>query len=129
MPQIEVTFDIDANGIVNCFRQGQGDEQGTEDHHPGLGRSVGRGHRTDGARGRRGERRSRQGPQATLVEAKNQGESLIHSTEKNLSEHGEKVDEGTRTAITAAVAELKEVLDGEDVEAIKAKSQALPRPR
>ena len=60
VPQIEVTFDIDANGIVSRQRQGQGHEQGAEDHHPGLGRALGRRHREDG-QGGRGERRGRQG--------------------------------------------------------------------
>ena len=60
VPQIEVTFDIDANGIGQRQRQGQGHEQGAEDHHPGLGRALGRRHRQDG-QGGRGERRGRQG--------------------------------------------------------------------
>ncbi|MEO0820810.1 MAG: Hsp70 family protein, partial [Pseudomonadota bacterium] len=123
IPQIEVTFDIDANGIVNVSAKdkGTGKEQKitiqasgglSDDDIDRMVREAEENAEADKAR-------------RALVEAKNQGESLIHSTEKNLSEHGEKVDEGTRTAITAAVAELKEVLDGEDVEAIKAKSQAL----
>ena len=62
MPQIEVTFDIDANGIVQCRRQGQGDRQGTGDPHPGVGRPVGRRHRADG-QGRRDARRRGQGAQ------------------------------------------------------------------
>ncbi|MEO0960310.1 MAG: Hsp70 family protein, partial [Pseudomonadota bacterium] len=60
-----------------------------------------------------------------VVEAKNQAESLIHSTEKSLSEHGDKVDEPTKDGITAAVAALREVLDGEDADEIQARTQAL----
>ncbi|MEM7711361.1 MAG: Hsp70 family protein, partial [Pseudomonadota bacterium] len=60
-----------------------------------------------------------------LVEAKNQGESMLHSTEKSLSDHGDKVDEETRTAIELAMGDLKEALEGEDAEAITAKSQTL----
>ena len=60
-----------------------------------------------------------------LVEAKNQAESLIHSTEKSLKEHGDKVSEADRTAIADAIAELKTAVEGDDVEAIKAKTQAL----
>ena len=56
MPQVEVTFDIDANGIVQRLGQGQGDRQGAADPHPGLGRSVGSRYRQDG-QGRRGARR------------------------------------------------------------------------
>jgi molecular chaperone DnaK len=59
VPQIEVTFDIDANGIVQRFGQGQGHRQGAADPHPGIGRSFRRRHREDG-QGRRGQRRERQ---------------------------------------------------------------------
>ncbi|MEM9122118.1 MAG: Hsp70 family protein, partial [Pseudomonadota bacterium] len=52
-------------------------------------------------------------------------ESLIHSTEKSLAEHGDKVDEPTKEAITAAIAALKEVLDGESAEEIQARTQSL----
>ena len=63
VPQIEVTFDIDANGIVNVHARGQGHRQGAADPHPGLGRPVGRRHREDG-QGRRGARRGGQEAQA-----------------------------------------------------------------
>ena len=89
VPQVEVTFDIDANGIVSVTRQGQGDRQGTEDPHPGVGRSVeadinkmvkeAESHAADDKKRR------------DLAEAKNQGDALIHSTEKALSEHGDKI--------------------------------------
>jgi molecular chaperone DnaK len=74
--------------------QGQGHRQGAADPHPGLGRPVGRRHREDG-QGRRGQcrepTRSRE-----LVEAKNQAESLIHSTEKSLKDYGDKVAAGPK---------------------------------
>jgi len=60
-----------------------------------------------------------------LVEARNQGESLVHSTEKSLADHGDKVDAETKTSIETAISELKTALEGEDPEAITAKSQAL----
>jgi molecular chaperone DnaK len=60
-----------------------------------------------------------------LVEARNHAEALVHSTEKALSEHGDKVDPATKTAIETALADLKSVNSGEDLSAIQAKSQAL----
>ena len=60
-----------------------------------------------------------------LVEAKNQGEAILHSTEKALAEHGDKVGAPEKTAIETGVTDLKTALEGEDVEAIQAKTQAL----
>ena len=60
-----------------------------------------------------------------MVDAKNQGEAMIHSAEKSLAEHGDKVSEADKEAITAAVASLKTALEGEDVEHIKAKTNEL----
>ena len=57
--------------------------------------------------------------------AMNGAESLVHSTEKSLAEHGDKVDEETKTAIETAIAELKEALEGDEAEPIKEKTQAL----
>ena len=90
VPQIEVTFDIDANGIVSVQAQGQGDRQGAADPHPGLGRSVGSRHPAHG-QGGRGERRSRQAaPRARRGQATRR-DGLIHQVEKNLKEHGDKI--------------------------------------
>ncbi len=101
VPQIEVTFDIDANGIVLGDRQGQGDQQGTADPHPGVGWAVGRRHPEDGQGGRKPCRRgTRSGAKAW--EAKNQADALIHSTEKALGEHGDKVGAEEKTAIENA---------------------------
>jgi molecular chaperone DnaK len=60
-----------------------------------------------------------------LVEARNQADALVHATEQQLSEHGDKIGETEKNAIETAVTELKEVKEGEDVEAINAKTQAL----
>ena len=60
-----------------------------------------------------------------LVEARNQGEALIHSTEKTLSEYGDKISEADKSTIEQAVADLKSALEGEDLSAINGKSQAL----
>ena len=124
VPQIEVTFDIDANGIVNVSAQGQGHRQGAADPHPGVGRPVAR------PTSRRWSRTRRRTPRRTRsarpqVEAKNHAEALIHSTEKALAEHGSKVGEAERKAIENAIADLKEALKGDDAEAIQAKTNAL----
>ena len=60
-----------------------------------------------------------------LVEAKNQGEALVHSGEKSLADYGDKVSEADKSAIEAAIAELKTALEGDDLEAIKAKTEAM----
>ena len=123
VPQIEVTFDIDANGIVNVSAKdkGTGREQKitiqasgglSDDDIEKMVREAEENAEADKAR-------------RALVEAKNQGESLIHQTEKSLAEHGDKVGDEVKTAITTAVTELKTALEGEDVEDIKAKTQAL----
>ncbi|MEL6336623.1 MAG: molecular chaperone DnaK [Pseudomonadota bacterium] len=123
VPQVEVTFDIDANGIVNVSAKdkGTGREQKitiqasgglSDDDIEKMVREAEENAEADKAR-------------RALVEAKNQGESLVHSTEKSLAEHGDKVGDEVKTAITTAVTELKTALEGEDVEDIKAKTQAL----
>ncbi len=123
VPQIEVTFDIDANGIVNVSAKdkGTGKEQkitiqasgGLDDD--AIDRMVREAEENAEADKRRRE----------TVEAKNNAEALIHATERSLSEHGDKVDEATKTAIETARDELRTALEGEDAEAIKAKHQAL----
>jgi len=60
-----------------------------------------------------------------VVEARNHGEALVHSTEKAMSDHGDKVGQAEKDAITAAIADLKSALEGDDAEAISAKTQTL----
>jgi len=123
MPQIEVTFDIDANGIVNVSARdkGTGKEQRITIQASGglsdtdIDRMV-----KEAEENAEADKQRRK-----LVEAKNHAESLIHATEKSVKEHGDKVDEATREAITSAISALKEVTDGEDVEAIELKTNAL----
>jgi molecular chaperone DnaK len=123
LPQIEVTFDIDANGIVNVSARDKGtskEQRITIQASGGLTdadieRMVKEAEENAEADKKRKE----------LVEARNQAESLIHATEKSVREHGDKVDQATRDAIAAAVAELKEVSGGDAAEAIAAKSQVL----
>jgi molecular chaperone DnaK len=123
MPQIEVAFDIDANGIVNVSAKdrGTGKEQQIQIQASGglsdddIERMVkdAESHATE-------DKKKRE-----LVEARNQAEALMHSTEKSLAEYGEKVSAEDKDDIAAALAELRTALDGEDAAAVTEKSNAL----
>ncbi|MEL6267009.1 MAG: Hsp70 family protein, partial [Pseudomonadota bacterium] len=123
IPQIEVTFDIDANGIVNVSAKdkGTGREQKITIQASGglsdddIDRMV-----KEAEENAEADKQRR-----SLVEAKNQAESLVHSTEKALGEHGDKIDDEAKGAIETAIADVKGVVDGEDLDAIKTKTQAL----
>jgi len=123
VPQVEVTFDIDANGIVNVTAK---DKATNKEQQIRIQASGGlsdadikkmvqeaEAHAADDKKRR------------AAAEAKNQGDALVHSTEKALSEHGDKVDAGERTAIENAIAGLKEALKGDDADDIQAKTQTL----
>src|SRR5690242_19349669 len=123
VPQIEVTFDIDANGIVNVSAKDKatGKEQQIRiQASGGLAESdIERMVKDAEAHAEEDKKRKAQ------VEAKNHAEALIHSTEKALSEHGSKVGEADRRAIENALADLKEALKGSDAEAITTKTNTL----
>ncbi|MEX2649107.1 MAG: molecular chaperone DnaK [Alphaproteobacteria bacterium] len=123
MPQIEVTFDIDANGIVSVSAKDKatGKEQQIRIQASGGLSQDDIERMVKDAESHAAEDKKRR----ELVEARNHGEGLIHATEKNLTEHGAKVGETERKAIEAAVAELKETLKGEDAQAIQAKTNTL----
>src|SRR6187399_323887 len=123
MPQIEVTFDIDANGIVNVSAKdkGTGKEQQIRIQASGGLSDADIQKMVKDAEANAAEDKKRR----EAVDAKNHADALVHSTEKALAEHGSKVEESERRAIEDAVSDLKEALDGGDVEAIQAKSQAL----
>ena len=121
MPQIEVTFDIDANGIVSVSAKdkGTGKEQKitiqasgglSDDEIETMVREAEENAEADKER-------------KDLVEAKNQAESLIHSTEKSIEEHGEKVDPTTIEAIELSIKALQETLTSDDADKIRARSQ------
>jgi molecular chaperone DnaK len=123
MPQIEVTFDIDANGIVNVSAKDKatGKEQQIRIQASG-GLSEGDIEKmVKDAEANAAEDKKRR----EAVDAKNHADALVHSTEKALAEHGSKVGEPERKAIEDALADLKEALKGDDAEAIKAKSNTL----
>jgi molecular chaperone DnaK len=123
VPQIEVTFDIDANGIVNVSAKdkGTGKEQQIRIQASGGLSEADIDKMVKDAEAHAEEDKKRK----AQVEAKNHAEALVHSTEKTLAEHGEKVGEAERRAIETALADLKEALKGTDADAITTKANAL----
>jgi molecular chaperone DnaK len=123
MPQIEVTFDIDANGIVNVSAKDKatGKEQQIRIQASGGLSDADIEKMVKDAEANAVEDKKRR----ESVDAKNHADSLVHSTEKALTEHGSKIEESERRAIEDAVGDLKEALKGEDAEAIKAKTNTL----
>jgi len=123
VPQIEVTFDIDANGIVNVSAKDKatGKEQAIRiQASGGLSDDEINNMVKDAEANAEADKKRRE-----LVEARNGAEALIHQTEKQLEEFGDKVGAEEKSAIETALNELKEVKDGEDLEAIQQKTQAL----
>ena len=123
VPQIEVTFDIDANGIVNVSAKdkGTGKEQKIQIQAAGglsdeeIEKMV-----KDAEANKEADKKKRES-----VDVRNQADTLIHSTEKNLKEHGSKVSDAEKKAIEDGSNALKESLKGEDIEDIKKKTEAL----
>jgi molecular chaperone DnaK len=123
MPQIEVTFDIDANGILNVSAKdlGTGNEQqirieggsGLDEKEVERMVQEAESHADEARRLRE------------LADARNQAESLVYSTEKSLNEHREALDEATVSEIESKLAEVKSALDGDDASAIRTKSEDL----
>jgi len=123
VPQIEVTFDIDANGILHVSAKdlGTGKEQsiqitassGLSDEE--INKMV------QDAETHAGEDKHKR----ELIEARNQADGLAYTTEKSLTEHGEKLDSATKQQIEEALADLKKAIEGEDPEEIKKKSETL----
>ena len=125
VPQIEVTFDIDANGIVNVSAKDKGTGK---EHQIRIQASGGLSDADIEAMIKEAESNAEADKKRrAVVEAKNQGESLIHSSEQSLKDYGDKVSEEDRTAIADAIAALKASVEAEepDAEDIQAKSQTL----
>ncbi|MVS99148.1 molecular chaperone DnaK [Devosia marina] len=123
VPQIEVTFDIDANGIVNVSAKDKGtgkEQQIRIQASGGLSDADIEQMVKDAEANAEADKKKRE-----AVEAKNQGESLVHSTEKSLADYGDKVSAEDKAAIETAIADLKSVLEGDDAEAIKEKTATL----
>jgi molecular chaperone DnaK len=123
MPQIEVTFDIDANGIVNVSAKDKatGKEQQIRIEASGglneedIDKMV-----KDAEANAEADKKRRE-----MVEARNQADTLYHSTEKELKEHGDKIDAGLKKEAEGKLEELKKALEGEDIEAVKSTTTEL----
>ena len=123
VPQVEVTFDIDANGIVNVSAR---DKATSKEQSIRIQANGGLSDSDIDAMVREAEaNKAEDEKRKAVVEARNHGEALIHSTEKAVAEHGDKVGEAEKSAITSAIEDLKSVLDGDDAGAISAKTQVL----
>src|SRR3954451_19358018 len=123
MPQIEVTFDIDANGIVNVSAR---DKASGKEQSIRIQASGGLSEADIEKMVREAEAHAEDDKKRReAVDAKNHADALVHSTEKALAEHGSKVEESERRAIEDAVSDLKEALKGDDAEAIKAKTNTV----
>lgn len=123
VPQIEVTFDIDANGIVNVSAKDKAtnkEQQIRIQASGGLSEAdIQRMVKEAEANAEADKKRREE------VEIRNQADAMLHTIDKQLKEHGDKISEGDRTAINQALADLKEVLLGDDMDKIKAKTDAL----
>jgi len=123
MPQIEVTFDIDANGIVHVSAKDMATQKEQSikiTASSGLSKEEVERLVKEAQSHTEEDKKKRE-----LVEIKNQADTLIYSTEKNLSEHGDKIGDTEKSNITGAVDELRKAMEGTDMEAIKASMQNL----
>jgi len=123
IPQVEVTFDIDANGIVNVSAK---DKATNKEQQIRIQASGGLSDADIEQMVRDAEQNADEDKKRReAVEAKNQGEALVNGTEKNLAEHGDKLADEDKSAIESAIADLKSALEGEDTADITAKTEAL----
>ncbi len=123
VPQIEVTFDLDANGILNVSAKdlGTGKEQSIRiTASSGLSEEEIEQMVKDAEAHSSDDKKKRE-----LIEARNQADGLVYTTEKAVKEHGDKVDEETKKTIETALEDLKKAIEGDDVEAINSKTEAL----
>jgi len=123
VPQIEVTFDIDANGIVNVSAKdkGTGKEQKIQiQASGGLSEEEIQKMVKDAEANKESDKKKRES-----VDSRNQADTIIHSTEKNLKEHGSKISEAEKKAIETAISDLRNALKGTDTEEVKKKTQSL----
>src|SRR4051812_1923412 len=123
VPQIEVTFDIDANGILHVSAKDKGtgkENKITIKANSGLSEAEIQKMVKDAELNAEEDKKKLE-----IVQAKNQGEALVHSVRKSLTEYGDKLDAGEKEKIEAAIKDLEGVLKAEDKEAIEAKTTAL----
>jgi molecular chaperone DnaK len=127
MPQVEVTFDIDANGIVNVSAKDKAtakEQQIRIQASGGLTDADIQRMVKDAESHAAEDKRRRE-----KVEARNQADAMIHATEKDLRDYGDKITAADKSAIEQAVADLRGVLDSEDVSSIKQKTEVLGQAR
>ena len=123
MPQIEVSFDIDANGILSVSAKDKGtgkENKITIKANSGLSDAEIQQMVKDAEVNAAEDKKK-----VELVTARNQGDSLVHSVRKSLTEHGDKLEAGEKDAIEAAIKDVEEAIKGEDKAAIEAKTEAL----
>jgi molecular chaperone DnaK len=123
LPQIEVTFDIDANGILHVGAKDKGtgkENKITIKANSGLSEAEIQQMVKDAELNAADDKKK-----VELVQARNQAEAMVHSVKKSLGEHGDKLDAGEKSAIEDALKALEEAAQGEDKEAIEAKTEAL----
>ena len=123
VPQVDVTFDIDANGILNVSAKdlGTGKEQSIViTASSGLSEEEIEKMVKDAELHATEDHKKRE-----MIEARNQADGLVYTTEKSVKEHGDKVDEETKKAIETALEDLKKAMEGDDPEEIKSKTEAL----
>ena len=123
MPQIEVTFDIDANGILHVSAKDKAtgkENKITIKANSGLSETEIQQMEEDAIKYADEDKKYRE-----LVDARNAADGMVHSVKKSLSEHGDKLDEAEKTAIETAIKEVEEVLKSDDKDAIEAKTNAL----
>jgi molecular chaperone DnaK len=123
MPQIEVTFDIDANGLVNVSAK---DKATNKEQNIRIQASGGLSEADIQRMVKEAEANAEEDKKRREeVEIRNQADSMLHTVDKQLKEHGDKVSEEDRSAINQALEDIKETLLGDDLEKIKAKTEAL----
>jgi molecular chaperone DnaK len=123
MPQIEVSFDIDANGILHVGAKDKGtgkENKITIKANSGLSEDEIQQMVKDAELNAADDKKK-----VELVQARNQGEAMVHSVKKSLGEHGDKLDGGEKEAIEAAIKDVEDALTGEDKAAIESKTEAL----
>ena len=123
VPQIEVAFDIDANGIVSVSAKdkGTGKEQKIQiQASGGLNEEEIKKMVKDAEANKEADKKKRE-----TVDVRNQADTIIHTTEKNLKEHGSKISDADKKVIETGISDLRNALKGTDTEEVKKKTQAL----
>ncbi|MEE8183111.1 MAG: molecular chaperone DnaK [Thermoplasmata archaeon] len=123
IPQVEVSFDIDANGIINVSAKDLG--TGKEQKITITASTKLSQEKIDEATKEAEKYAEEDAKKRAAIEARNQADSLVYSTEKTLKEMGDKLSDGTKNAVQAAVDDLKKALEGDDVSEIKVKTEKL----